>query len=153
MTWKKSAAAIALMEQLNARYPNRDKASDGSVGDLAHRARKSDHNPNKRGYVLAQDIDENFGPESDGGTAEQFTKELLEYAASGKPGADRIKNVVYENRVASGTYKDKLRFWRWRKGSYGHTHHIHISFTEKAEQDGRPFPLPCLKIAKKAKAL
>lgn len=140
-------AGVVLREQINAKYPKRDKRSDGWVGDRAHSARASDHNPDSRGWVHAIDVDENFGPgvQRDGIAAERFANELLAYARSGKPGADRIKNVVYENRVASGTYRDKLKFWRWRKGGYGHEHHIHISFTSKAETDGRPFPLDCLK--------
>lgn len=144
-------AGIVLREQLNARFPKRDKRSDGWVGDAAHSARASDHNPDSRGWVHAIDVDENFGTGSarDGAQAERFANELLAYALSGKPGADRIKYVVYENRVASGTYRDKLKFWRWRKGGYGHEHHVHISFTAKAETDGRPFPLPCLKIPTK----
>jgi len=142
---------VVLRDQLNRKYPKRDKRSDGWVGDSAHSARKSDHNPDSKGRVHALDIDENFGigADRDGPAAEQFAKELLAYAASGKAGSDRIKNVVYENRVASGTYRDRLRFWRWRKGSYGHTGHVHISFTAKAETDGRPYPLPCLKIVKR----
>lgn len=143
-------AGVTLRAQLDAAFPNRDRRSDGWVGDKAHSQRASDHNPDSRGIVHAIDIDENFGTGAarDGANAEQFCKELLAYAASGKQGSNRIKNVVYENRVASGTYKDKLRFWRWRKGSYGHTAHIHVSFTAAAETNGKPFPLPILKVAK-----
>jgi hypothetical protein len=145
-------AGVTLRAQLDAAFPNRDKRSDGWIGDKAHQAKGklSDHNPDSNGIVHAIDVDENFGTGTarDGANAEQFCKELLAYAASGKQGANRIKNVVYENRVASGTYKDKLRFWRWRKGNYGHTGHVHISFTNAADTNGKPFPLPILKVVK-----
>lgn len=144
VAWKRSAAAVTLMAQLNARFPKRDTSSDGSIGDAAHRTRQSDHNPNVRGFVLAQDIDEDFGRAGD---ARKFADQLAAYAASGKPGADRIKNIVYEDQVASGTYRKW--FWIFRGSGYEHRHHIHVSFTEKAEKDGQPFPLPILKLPTK----
>jgi len=134
--------------QVDARFPNRDRRSDGWIGDSAHSARKSDHNPDSKGRVHAIDIDENFGSGQarNGAQAQQMCKELLAYQRSGLPGSNRIKNAVYENRVASGTYKSKLKFWRWRKGNYGHEGHVHLSFTTAAETNGAPFPLPCLAL-------
>jgi hypothetical protein len=53
----------------------------------------------------------------------------------------RVQNIVYENRVASGTFRNT--FWTWRHDAkLGHTKHIHVSFTSKAETDGRTFNLP-----------
>jgi len=133
-------AGVTLRDQLNKAYPGRDKRSDGWLGDKAHQARKSDHNPDKNGWVHAIDIDENFGPGwKTGATAEEFANQLIKYAREGKDNG-RLKYVVYENRIASGTYADK--FWTWRKGNWGHTQHIHVSFTNKAQRDGSPFNLP-----------
>jgi hypothetical protein len=53
-----------------------------------------------------------------------------------------VKYVVYENRIASGTYRAK--WWTWRPGSWGHEAHIHVSFTNHADSDDRVWPLPCL---------
>ena len=58
MSWKPVAGIPTLQAQVNKRWPNRDKASDGVKGDAAHAARTSDHNPDSRGYVHAMDIDE-----------------------------------------------------------------------------------------------
>jgi hypothetical protein len=135
---------VTLRDQLNARFPDRDKQSDGWIGDSAHSARKSDHNPDKRGWVHAIDIDENFGHGKwrNGRNAQALADQILAYARSGLPGADRVKYVVYENAIASGTYKSV--WFKWRKGSWGHEAHVHISFTEKAQKDGRDWPLPIL---------
>ena len=36
-----------------------------------------------------------------------------------------------------------MTWWEWRRdANLGHEKHIHISFTDKAEKDGRPFLLP-----------
>jgi hypothetical protein len=148
MSWKLAAAADTLRKQVNSRYPKRDKSSDGTIGDQAHKRRISDHNPDKTGYVMALDLDE------DGWPAHTFANELLKYMRTS--GDKRIKNVVYEGRVASGTYADQL--WVWRSApSLGHAHHIHISFAEAGKHDGRPFPLAILDMpqatpAKKAPA-
>ena len=138
------AGGVVLRDQTNKRWPGRDKRSDGWVGDKAHASRKSDHNPDSRGWVHAIDIDADLlGPR--GGAAgrreaEEFANQLRAYAASRRPGADRIKYIVWNNRIASGTYRD--RFWTWRSGNWGHTQHIHVSFTTRGETNRAPFPLP-----------
>jgi hypothetical protein len=134
-------AGVKLRDQLNQRFPGRDKSSDGWVGDSAHQARKSDHNPDKNGWVHAIDIDENMGKGAGrrGATAREFADQLIKLAREGKD-RGRLKYVVYENRIASGSYKDK--FWVWREGNWGHQHHIHVSFTEKAQNDNAEFDLP-----------
>lgn len=142
MSWKLAAAAVTLRDQVNKRYPKRDEASDGTKGDDRHARRISDHNPDKTGYVMALDIDEDFGPP---GTSRTFADQLVGYCRTS--GDKRIKNIVYEGKVASGTYAD--HFWTWRKQpSLGHEHHIHISFAQAAKHDGRPFPLPVLELPK-----
>ena len=135
---------VKLRDQINARWPNRDKRSDGWIGDAAHADRISQHNPDSEGIVYAIDIDENLGhgPYRNGKTAQVLANELVAYALSGLPGSNRVKYVVYENKLASGTYR--RYFWQWRKGSWGHTQHIHVSFTKAAKLDGTIWPLPIL---------
>jgi hypothetical protein len=138
------AGGVTLRDQLDERFPNRDKSSDGWIGDSAHAARTSDHNSDKNGWVHALDITESFGAGKfyNGRNAQALADQILAYARSGLPGSDRVKYVVYENALASGTYKSK--WFRWRKGSWGHERHVHISFTAKAEKDGQVWPLPIL---------
>ena len=135
---------VTLRAQIDRKWPKRDKRSDGWIGDAAHRARQSDHNPDQ-GIVHAIDIDENLGAGRlrNGRQAKQLADQLIAYAKSGLPGSKRIKYVVYENKLASGTYR--ATWWKWRPGNWGHTMHIHVSFTSEADDDGRPFPLACLR--------
>ena len=136
---------ITLRDQIDRRWPKRSKTSDGWVADYAHSQRISDHNPSGVGQIVrAIDVDENMGKGTarNGRTARRLANQLLDYAASGLPGSNRLKYVVYENRIASGTYKKT--FWSWRHGNWGHTAHIHISFTSYADRDGSIYPLPIL---------
>jgi len=73
--------------------------------------------PNKAGVVHAIDIDEGLGTYANGRTARRLANQILDYAASGLAGASRLKYVVYENRIASGTYRKT--FWSWRHGNWG----------------------------------
>ena len=50
-------AGIQLREQVDDMYMDRDRKSDGWIGDTRHSARKSDHNPDKNGIVRALDLD------------------------------------------------------------------------------------------------
>lgn len=138
MTARLVPAGVTLRDQLNKRFPKRDKRSDGWIGDAAHQARASDHNPDRDGWVHALDIDEDLGRP---GASRQLADELVELARTGKDGG-RIKYVVYEDKIASGTYAATR--WRWRGSGYGHTEHIHVSFTDAAERNGKPFPLAVL---------
>lgn len=143
MAWKEASGLKTLKAQFDAAFPGRDRASDGAIGDAAHSARSSDHNPNSRGYVCARDFDEDVKPKSKAESERlmrRFGNELAEYAASGLPGSDRVKYVVYEDRVASGTYRSS--WWKFRGSGYGHTHHLHLSVTQAAEKDGQRWPLP-----------
>jgi hypothetical protein len=134
------AAGVTLRDQVNKRWVNRDKRSDGWIGDSAHQSRPSDHNPDKDGWVHAIDIDHDFlGARGGADQAEKFANELIALAREGKD-RGRLKYVVYNNRIASGTHANQ--YWTWRKGNWGHTQHIHISFTSKAQGDGSEFPLP-----------
>src|SRR5690242_2829053 len=46
--------------QVNGFFPKRGKASDGTIGDAAHSARTSEHNPDTDGSVDAWDCDVNL---------------------------------------------------------------------------------------------
>jgi len=140
MSWKLVAGGETLRNQINKRWPKRDKGSDGAVGDLSHQARQSDHNPDSQGWVHAIDVDEDFrGSKNDN---RWFADQLVAYARMKRAGSSRLKYVVYENELASATYA--RHYWTWRGDHYGHEHHIHISFTTQGQKDGMEFDIPIL---------
>lgn len=129
---KLSKAAEQLRSEINAKYPKRDKRSDGWIGDTAHNARKSDHNPDKQGWVRAIDIDSDLIKSSSKESwllAEQI--KTIAYK-----GDKRISYVIHQHRIAS-----PLKNWAWRvyKGSNPHVSHIHISFTKSGDLNGKVF--------------
>lgn len=140
MSWKLVAGGTTLRDQINHRWPNRDKRSDGSIGDAAHQARQSDHNVDSKGLVHAIDVDEDLkGSKHDN---VWLADQIIAYPRMKRAGSSRLKYVVYESQIASGTYAD--HFWTWRGDNYGHTIHMHISFTTQGESDGMKFDIPIL---------
>ena len=127
-----SKAAEQLRSEINAKYPKRDKRSDGWIGDIFHNARKSDHNPDKNGWVRAIDIDADLVKNS--------SKESWLLAENIKmialKGDKRISYIIHQHRIASPRQN-----WVWRvyKGSNPHVSHLHISFTEAGDLNGKAF--------------
>jgi len=44
--WRVAKCLLRLRDQINAKFPGRDKESDGTIGDQAHCPGSSDHCPN-----------------------------------------------------------------------------------------------------------
>lgn len=134
MSWKLSAAAERLRAEVNALFPGRDKASDGSIGDAAHAARESDHNPDENGWVRAIDIDEDLwgANHPDPHIANTLAIRLTEIGKRDK----RLKYVIFEGYIYSREHGWVARVYR---GPNMHNHHIHISFTTAGDEDGSPF--------------
>jgi hypothetical protein len=65
MAWRVAKSLLTLREQVDAMAPNRNKSSDGTIGDQSHRSRNSDHNPNADGVAVAvarlQPLHEHYG--------------------------------------------------------------------------------------------
>lgn len=56
MSWRLALSLSTFRSECNALWPDRSKASDGTIGDAAHAASASDHNPNAAGVVCAFDL-------------------------------------------------------------------------------------------------
>ena len=132
-------AGQQLREQFDDTYEDRDRRSDGWIGDLRHTSRPSDHNPDpKTGVVRAIDVDKDVHRYSKPDLMPDIADQLRRAA---KRGEKRISYIIFQGRIASSRMG-----WRWRKyrGSNPHNMHCHISFTKAGDKDGSFFNIPLL---------
>ena len=132
-----SKAALQLREQFDDCFGDRDRASDGIIGDSRHSTRKSDHNPDEQGWVRALDIDRDLSGKPKPDIMPDVADQLRALAKSDK----RISYLIFDGKIASAR-----SLWRWRKykGINPHRAHLHISFTRKGDQDNSFFNIPLL---------
>ena len=131
-----SKSAETLRSQINSAFPDRDKRSDGWIGDARHSATKSDHNPAlPSGVIRALDVDCDLGGPAN--NAFYLANQLRKLAKKDK----RISYIIFNHKIAS-----RVSLWKWRKyrGANPHTSHVHISFTPLGDQDKRKFKIPIL---------
>lgn len=111
-------ALLQLRDELNRRWPKRDKASDGCCASAKHSKQNpsSDHEPGAKGategYAHAYDIDEDLDADIH---SLAWLKPIL-LADS------RCKYVIYEKRIAYPDGTDKPY-----SGSNPHDKHLHVS--------------------------
>ena len=130
-------AATQLREQFDDCFSDRDRTSDGWIGDSRHSARKSDHNPDEQGWVRAIDVDRDLSGKAKPDLMPDVADQLRLLAKSDK----RISYIIFAGKIASSK-----KGWAWRtyEGINKHDHHCHISFTSKGDQDGSFFNIPLL---------
>lgn len=123
-SYRLAKALERLRAQVNAKAPSRSKASDGWIGDAAHRSRASDHNPwvtdGGTGVVTAIDVTHDPAGGCDAG----------KLAETLRAGADkRIKYIIWNKRIANREPTGGAAAWAWRPygGRNPHDHHVHIS--------------------------
>jgi hypothetical protein len=124
--WRNAESLKTLLNQVNQLAPLRNKASDGTIGDLAHQGTSSDHNPwvwdtqAKKGIVTALDI---TNDPVQGCSCAAIAKSL-------EAGKDpRIKYVIWNKQIMSSAQTGAAQPWTWRSysGANPHDKHIHIS--------------------------
>lgn len=136
----------AALTQASARWPGRNRASDGICGDAAHAARQSDHNPDASGYAHAWDLTHDPGKGLD--THRLADQLRLHCKGVGMvrrawrrlrgrtvPPERRVKYIISNRRIASGPS------WAWRSygGANPHSAHMHVSVTAAATPDTSPW--------------
>ena len=133
---KLCAAGVQLRDQVDTWFPDRCvKSPEGWLGDSRHSARKSDHNPDRFGWVRGLDLNSRL--ESSDSLA-PYLADQIRVAAKSDP---RISYVIYNGRICS-----KILNWKWRKykGINPHKKHIHISFTTLGDLNGTAFDIPLI---------
>jgi hypothetical protein len=132
-------AGQQLREQLDDSYPDRDRTSDGWIGDVRHSARASDHNPDEQGIVRAIDIDRDLSGKAKPDLMPDLADQIRLFAKRDK--SKRISYLIFAGRIASPRMG-----WRWRKysGINPHNSHLHCSFTKKGDSDDSFFNIPMI---------
>lgn len=138
-SWTVVPALDDLLDQLNEIAPNRDKSSDGSIGDQSHAAGRSSHNPDRTGNpeyadgdskneVRARDFDADL--RVPGLTMGMVVRHLVTGARSGR--FWWLRYVIFE-----GLIYHKSTGWQARTytGKNKHNEHAHVNtdFTQKAD--------------------
>lgn len=122
--WRLAKSLNHLRDEINTKWPQRDHASDGTIGDVAHikEGSKSDHNPwvvdGSKGVVRALDVD------VDGIDAAWCAEHVRQVGAAGDARLNGGGYVIFNRRIAS-----EQGGWGWRvyTGTDPHTSHIHVS--------------------------
>jgi hypothetical protein len=123
--WRVAESLETLLAEVNAKWPNRNKASDGAKASAQHTNANptSDHEPRikdgAKGVVTARD----FTHDPDHGLDSQKLAEALVASKD-----SRIKYIISNRRICSGTGQEHPAWvWREYKGVNPHNHHVHIS--------------------------
>lgn len=129
MAWYLNPALSAFRRAVDARWPGRDRASDGTIGDDAHKKRDSDHNPDPDGSVDAWDMDVD-------GVDVELCKQVFEaHPAAGY--------WIHNDQIAF-----KSEGWRRRSYAYAgpnrnrHTRHVHWNTDPAHENSDAPWVFP-----------
>lgn len=141
-SWILTPCMVSLRDEFNTLAPNRDKSSDGSIGDSAHASSSSDHNPDETGAtpqedsdnineVRAIDVDEDL--RLPGITMESRVQILVNRHRQGKD--NRLKNIIYNKRIWS-------KSWGWTPREYTgkNPHDKHAHFSGDAAFDNKTGP-------------
>lgn len=133
--WKLAPCLVAMEAEADRIAPTRRRGSDGSIGDRAHAARRSDHNPDEEGdpdWVDALDI--THDPER----GMDIHARLRVVAQNVRNGVEHRVSYLISNRQ---TFSQKNGVWAWRPygGDNDHTQHGHISVNDAHRGDTSPW--------------
>jgi hypothetical protein len=134
MAWYLNRALSNFRDAVNARWPNRDKTSDGTIGDPKHQASTSNHNPDPAGEADAGSVDA-WDMDVDGVDVWACIAAFEDHESA--------SYWIYNDQIAK-------RFNGWRRDSYAyagakrnrHTTHVHFNTRESHEDSPAPWRFP-----------
>ena len=128
MVWRVATSLDVLLAEIDNAAPLRSRVSDGSIGDAAHAARDSDHNPwvidaDGIGVVRARDF--THDPAS-GLDCQVLADQLAALIRTGShPACQSGAYVIWNRRILS--YDRRREGWRQYTGPNPHDKHTHLS--------------------------
>lgn len=134
MPWVLTRGLTHFREELNDRWPNRDKASDGAIGNQSHSTGTSGHNPDRTGKaeykdgdsldeVRAVDVDDDL--REDGSTFEELIQFFIVVLGRQLGVLDNVfRYIIYNGRIWRASTNWKTETYT---GPSKHTEHGHFS--------------------------
>lgn len=135
MAWRSVESLKKLRAQVTEAWPGVNQDEFGTIGDEAHQATTSDHNPEPDGTVDAMDVPHQ--PEI-GLDSYKLADDLLashDY---------RIKYIISNSRIGGDVAygeRNNVPPWTWHPyhGSNPHDRHMHISVNDLGQDDPAPW--------------
>lgn len=144
--WKLAPCLVAMEAEADRIAPKRNRKADGSIGDAAHSARTSDHNPSN-GWVCAIDLTHDRAGGFDAHARARLVvarhDHRIKYVISnGQVARAYPSRVTGKNRAVNRSEERNGHIppWVWANytGSNPHRHHAHFSIVnETAARDDR----------------
>lgn len=144
MAWVLATSLAALRRDLDAVFPNRDRSSDGTIGDTAHQGRSSGHNPDDTPGSRPESTDADNKPEVRAYDADNDLRDprgidfqqVIDAILATSADRDRLAYIIHRRRI-----------WRkragWRRevytGASPHDEHAHFSGDPASDEDARPW--------------
>ncbi len=113
---------LQALRDATARWPNRNRASDGIMGDAAHQARRSDHNDGNA-FDLTHDP-------AHGVDCNVLSRQVINDA--------RVTYVIWNRQIYNRSRAGEG--WRAYTGSNPHNHHMHVSIQAASRNNLSPWP-------------
>lgn len=145
MAWVVDKSLDVLLGQVNAAAPRRDRSSDGSIGDPAHQATVSAHNP--------QDTEDS----SDGNDPDQQVDARDITHDPRFPGSDmglvteairvsrdrRVRLVIFNKRIFASYAAVNRPAWTWGPyaGDNDHSKHAHVETNDVHNDELQPWTI------------
>lgn len=146
MAWILAPMVTTFRANLNTAFPERLKHSDGTIGDPAHAASVSGHNPDDTYGVSAEASDADSVPEVrafdadkdlDGAnTPRSRMQSVLNSILATPRDRDRFLYFIFDGYIWSKRYGWRKRVY---EGANKHREHLHASGDPKYDNDTAPF--------------
>ena len=132
---------VQLRTELNELNPDRDRSSDGWIGDAVHRGRTSDHNPDETGAVPIHDADKvdevhALDVDPDGLPMGTIVQGIVARCRAGKE--NRLRYIIWDRQIWEASNGWRARAYTLADPHTGHAH-FSASYDSIREADTRPW--------------